>query len=85
MSKPNRKYLPLNQAIDLLHQEDSWLAKMHTTSGAEWFILPRGGPVKSDDAAKILARPDICAMEDSLFPGLSQTWRMVRLRPIRAA
>jgi len=73
-----KQYLRLNHAIDLLHQKDSRMAKMHTTSGVEWFILPRGGAVKSDDAAKILARPDVCAMEDSLFPGLSQTWRMVR-------
>jgi hypothetical protein len=54
------------------------MAKMHTTLGKEWFILPSGGRVAPRDAEKILARPDICAMEDGLFPGLSQTWHMVR-------
>jgi hypothetical protein len=58
-----------------MHRADTRMAKMHTPSG---FILPRGGRVKPADAEKILARPDIRGQEDCLFPGLSQTWRMVR-------
>jgi hypothetical protein len=71
-------YLRLDRAIDHLHHRDARMVKMHTPSGMEWFILPRGGRVKTADAEKILARPDICAQEDCLFPGLGQTWRMVR-------
>jgi hypothetical protein len=72
------QYLPLNRAIDLLHRKDSRMVKTHTTAGKEWFIWPKGLPLKPDDAEKILARPDIRAMEDGLFPGLSQTFQMVR-------
>jgi hypothetical protein len=80
-AKPSKqpKYLRLDRAIELMHHRDARLALMHVTGGGkEWFVLPKGGPVKSADAEKILARPDICAMEDGLWPGLSQTWRMVR-------
>jgi hypothetical protein len=70
-------YLRLQRATDLMHHADARLVKMHVKDGMAWFILPHGGAVKDDDAKKIIARPDICAMEDSLFP-LSQTWRMVR-------
>jgi len=77
--RKNGVYLRLQRATDLMHHADARLLKMHTVSGAmEWFIIPHGGRVKPEDAAKILARPDICAMEDCLFPGLSQTSRMVR-------
>ena len=71
-------YLRLDQALNLMHRADTRMAKMHTPSGLQWFILPRGGRVRPADAEKILARPDIRGQEDCLFPGLSQTWRMVR-------
>jgi hypothetical protein len=78
MMSSRNPYLRRNQAIDLLHVKDSRMVAMHTNAGQGWFILPHGGRVKPDDAAKILARSDICGQGDCLFPGLSQTYRMVR-------
>jgi hypothetical protein len=78
MRNHTSSYLRLERAIDLLHHQGVRMAKMHTLSGMEWFILPNGGRVKPGDADKILSRPDICGQEDCLFPGLSQTFRMVR-------
>jgi hypothetical protein len=71
-------YLRLDQALNLMHRPDARMANMHTPSGLQWFILPGGGRVRPADAAKIIARPDIRGQGDCLFPGLSQTWRMVR-------
>jgi hypothetical protein len=69
----------LQRATDLMHHADARLVKMRVAGGGmDWFILPHGGRVKEADAKTIIARPDICGMEDSLFPGLSQTYRMVR-------
>jgi hypothetical protein len=58
-----------------MHEKDARLAMMHTPRGKEWFIVPHGERVKPDDAMKIIARPDIHAQQDSLFPGLDQTYR----------
>jgi hypothetical protein len=72
--------LKLDRAIDLLHHKGSRLVKMHTARGGmEWFILPAGGIISTQDAATILARPDIRGQKDCLFPGLDQTYQMVRL------
>jgi hypothetical protein len=71
-------FLQLDKAVTLMHHKDTRMVKMHTQSGMQWYVLPRGGRIKPEDAKKILARPDIRGMEGSLFPGLSQTWRMVR-------
>jgi hypothetical protein len=61
-----------------MHQRDTRLAQMHTTSGMEWFLLPTGKPVTPEVAAKILARPDVVGGKDALFPGLDQTYALVR-------
>jgi hypothetical protein len=81
MSK-SPKYSRLDQVIDRMHHHGTRLAMMHTKHGKEWFTVPHGDRVKADDAMKIIARHDIHAMDDGLFPGLQQTWRMVRLRQL---
>jgi hypothetical protein len=69
----------LQRATDLMHHAGARLVKMHTPGGGmDYFIPPHGGRVKEADARTIIARPDIVGMEDSLFPGLSQTYKMVR-------
>jgi hypothetical protein len=79
MSKP-KKYLRLDKAIDLLHHSDARLMQMHSaTDGTCWFILHKqGGAISDKDANAILARPDVRHQHDGLFPGVSQTFRMVR-------
>jgi len=49
--------------------------KMMTPEGASYFIVP-GGRLSDSDAKKILARIDLIAFEDGLFPGNSQGWRL---------
>jgi hypothetical protein len=78
MTQRRPKNLTLKDAIERLHHKDSRLAKMHTSTGPQWFILPEGGAVRDQDAEKILARTDIKGQQDALFPGLDQTFRMVR-------
>jgi hypothetical protein len=72
-------FLSLNKAIDLMHAGGA-LQTMHAGAGkVDWFLLHKaGGRVKPEHAEKIKAMPDICAAADGLFPGLNQTWRMVR-------
>jgi hypothetical protein len=72
------EYLLLNQAVDLLPHKVGRLLKMHTANGREGFILAASGRVKIMDAEKIIRRSDIAASEDSLLPGLTQTWRLAR-------
>jgi hypothetical protein len=50
---------------------------MHTATGTEYFVVP-GGHVRSDDAAKIIARPDVVPHDNGLFPGIEQSWKLVR-------
>jgi hypothetical protein len=72
------RWLGFDQAVLLLHRKDTCMAKMHSPVGPHWFVLPGGGYVKPEDAEKILKRPDIRGQKDALFPGLDQTYRMVR-------
>jgi len=72
-------WLRFDQAVMLMHRPDSRMARMHTVAGPLWLIVTSGGGyVKPEDATKILARPDLVGMEDALFPGLDQTYRMRR-------
>jgi hypothetical protein len=78
VKKTNGRYLNFDQAIMLLHRKDVRMAKMNTNAGPQFFIFPGGGRVKPDDVEKILKRPDIRGQKDCLFPGLDQTYRMMR-------
>jgi hypothetical protein len=72
------RWLSFDNAMMLMHRKDTRLAKMNTMNGPQWMIFPHGGYVKPEDAEKILKRPDIHGQKDCLFPGLDQTYRMVR-------
>jgi hypothetical protein len=50
----------------LMHKPDTYLMRMHASTGPEWFVMP-GGRVLSDDAAKIIARPDVAPDDNGLF------------------
>jgi hypothetical protein len=72
------RWLRPDNSVMLMHRKDTRLARMNTVHGPQWVILPHGGYVKPEDAEKILQRPDIRGQKDCLFPGLDQTYRMVR-------
>ena len=69
------KCLSLRKAIDLLRLPGNRMMKMHTQNGVAYFVLPYGR-LSDDDANTILARQDLIAFEDGLFPGNSQGWRL---------
>ena len=75
--KERNQCLRLKAAELLMHKPDTYLMRMHTTTGAEYFVVP-GGRVRSDDAAKIIARPDVTPHDNGLFPGIEQSWKLVR-------
>jgi hypothetical protein len=66
------RFLTSDQAVTLMHNPESRLARMNTATGPQFFILPKGGRVKDGDAKAIIDRPDIVG------PGLDQTFRMKR-------
>lgn len=43
--------------------------------GKAYFIVP-GGAVTYEIAEKLIARPDVMACQDGLFPGCDQTWQI---------
>jgi hypothetical protein len=71
--------LSLKKAAEALRQPNARLVCMFGVEGkAAWFIVP-GGRVDDDIAKKLMDRPDVRAEHDGLFPGHSQTWRMINL------
>ena len=70
--------LTLKAAVQRLHEDGVYLMKLHTRNGQEFYIVPGGGHVRSDDAAAIIARPDIIPDANGLFPNCPQSWRMSR-------
>ena len=75
--KERHQCLRLKAAELLMHKPGTYLMRMHTTTGPEWFVVP-GGRVRSDDAAKIIARPDVVSDENGLLLGIEQSWKLVR-------
>ena len=69
--------LRLKAAELLMHRPGTYLMLMHTNEGAAYFVVP-GGRVRCDDAAKIIARPDVVPWDNGLFPGIHQSWKLVR-------
>lgn len=80
MSKP--KYITRNHVLDTM-QSGGRLCRMHSKDGMQWFVLPangstgHAGKVKPVDALAIIALPNIAGSKDALFPGLSQTYRLI--------
>jgi hypothetical protein len=82
MSQVKKRNEPLRLKVAelLMHKHGTYLMRMYTTSGPEFFVVP-GGRVRGDDAAKIIARPDVVPHDNGLFPGIEQSWRIVGRRP----
>lgn len=75
--KERQQCLRLKAAELLMHKPGTFLMLMHTPEGRAYFVVP-GGRVRSDDAAKIIARPDIVPHDNGLFPGIHQSWKLIR-------
>jgi hypothetical protein len=75
--KKRNQCLRLKEAEPLMLKPDTYLMRMHTNTGLEWFVVP-GGRVRGDDAAKIIERPDIVPHDNGLFPGIDQSWKLTR-------
>ena len=74
------KALPIKyeRAVDLMHRRGARLTKMHNGGGGCCHYLVPGGMVDWDTAERIKQHPLVHPGKDGLFPGLDQTWTMVR-------
>lgn len=82
VAKP-QKAIGYRQALDLMGKPDARLVKMRaegSASGFAYYVVP-GGYVEPDTAQKIKDHPFVQAMEDGLFPGHDQTWRLLTDTP----
>lgn len=73
------KAIGYKKALDMMGRTGTRLVKMRadgSASGFAYYIVP-GGYVEPDTAEKIKAHPFVQAMEDGLFPGMDQTWRLL--------
>jgi hypothetical protein len=66
----------LNTALEAMNRKNAALIHANIR-GRHWFV-EGVGEVTSETAAAICARPDVVGAKDSLWPGLDQTWRMLR-------
>ena len=79
-TKERNQCLRLKAAELLMHNPGTYIMRMHTITGPEWFVVP-GRRVRSDDAAKIIARPDVAPHDNGMFPGIKQSLKLVRRKP----
>jgi hypothetical protein len=79
--KPISRTLPLAVALEELRRPGYELVHLHLPApegGHAFYVVPSGGRVTEEVAAKILQRPDVQPYSAGLFPETVQTWRMVR-------
>lgn len=77
------KAIGLKKAMDLMHRTGTRLVKMRSDGapgGFSYYLVP-GGYVEPSTAEKIKGHPYVQAMEDGLFPGHDQTWRLLTEAP----
>jgi hypothetical protein len=72
-------------AIEKMRRPDTRLIQTHGTKEAGFYIVPHGGPVSGETAARIMNHPLVRPGYDALFPGMSQTWAMLHDRPLSAS
>lgn len=70
------KAVGLKKAMDLMHRTGTRLVKMSHGDGFKYYLVP-GGYIEPATAEKIKSHPYVQAMEDGLFPGHDQTWRLL--------
>jgi hypothetical protein len=71
-----------NRAIALLSQPRARLvvSYTHETAAGRSYHLEPGGRIGDRTAAAILRRPDVHPVNDGLFPGHPQSWKLERQR-----
>lgn len=75
--------LSFNKAFAALSLPGARMMVMHTIQGDFHYVIP-GGRVSDEDAAKIKTRANVETFDDGLFPGHTQSWRIVHYdRPNR--
>jgi hypothetical protein len=67
------------KAMDLMRLPGTRLVRTRSTTGDVFYVVP-GGYVEPDTAAKIIKHPQVVAGEDVMWPGMSQTWRLLGLQ-----
>lgn len=78
MSKQPPKSLGIKRALEILRKQDTRLMLMYAPNlpnGKAYYVVP-GGYLESKDAEKIIARPDVHAWDDGLFPNCEQSWKL---------
>ena len=73
--------LDLNTAIERLRRAGSRLIVMTGRTGDEFYVIPGnrtggGGQVERAAAERIITRTDVVGLDDGLFPGNPQSWKM---------
>ena len=58
----------------VLMQSGQSLVRMHTRSGAKWFLAD--GQLSNDIARRIITRADVKPCDPGLFSGCAQTYRL---------
>jgi hypothetical protein len=66
------------KAMDLMHRPGACLIKTHTSNGGCSHYIAPGGYIEPEVAEQIKKHPLVRAGEDGMWPGLSQTWRIVQ-------
>jgi hypothetical protein len=71
----------LNGALNLMRKPGARLVCHHNSRGdAQYYIVP-GGALDSAIAEAVKNHPQVGGGQDGLWPGLDQTWRLVKARP----
>jgi hypothetical protein len=65
-----------HHAMNLMRKPGGHLLRTNGSRGPEWYIAPDGDRIDPKTTAKVREHPQVVSEEDSLGPGLSQTWRM---------
>jgi hypothetical protein len=68
--------ISLKRAVEVMGRKDMPLIRENGPR-RRWFI-PLAGEVSEETAAIIQARPDVAGQKDGMFPGLDQTWRIIK-------
>jgi hypothetical protein len=64
-----------DKCVDLLGRGSRLVNMTKPEGGRGWYLVP-GREITEDVAQKLIARPDVFAEGDALFPGMTQTHRM---------
>jgi len=66
----------LQRAMDLLRRPGRHMIQTNRMRVSHHYIVPDGGSISTEVAEKIKAHPQVKGDADSLWPGMSQVWRM---------